>query len=100
MSYATVFQQHLRLAILRVLDEMPGCKANSSILHSAMETLGFSATRDTVRNELAWLAEQNLVVCSDTSMTSLVIATLTERGGDVAAGRAVAPGVQRPTPRG
>lgn len=100
MSYSDTFQEHLRLALLRVLDDQPGCKANSSVLHSAMETMGFAVTRDAVRGALAWLAEQGLATSAETSMPGLWIATLTERGGDVASGRARVPGVQRPTPRG
>lgn len=100
MSYSETFQQHLRLSLLRVLDEQPQCKANSSVLHSAMEQMGFAASRDAVRGSLAWLAEQGLITLADTAMPGLSIAILTERGADVAAGRTRHPGVERPTPRG
>lgn len=98
MSYAEHFSKHVRIAILRVLAEAPSCRANSSILHSALDGLGLTATRDQVKTELAWLAEQRLV--ANQELESLVIATLTERGMDVAQGRTHVPGVQRPTPRG
>lgn len=98
MSYAEHFSKHVRIALLRVLASAPACRANSSILHSAVDELGLTATRDQVKTELAWLAEQGLVTCVDYS--GLVVATLTERGEDVAAGRTVVPGVQRPSPRG
>ncbi len=48
-------------------------------------------------HQLAWLAEQGLVENDD--MGGLVVATLTQRGADVAQGRVTVPGVKRPTPR-
>ena len=98
MNYAEHHSKHVRIAILRVLDAAPGCRANSSILHSALDDLGLTCTRDQVKGELAWLAEQRLVTNAETG--ALVVATITERGADVAAGRTVVPGVQRPSPRG
>lgn len=99
MDYSIHFSQHLRIAILKVLNTAPSCRANSSILHSAVDELGLTATRDMIKTELAWLAEQGLlstvVLAGD-----LVVATLTERGQDVADGRTVVPGVRRPSPRG
>jgi hypothetical protein len=50
-----------------------------------------------VRSEIAWLAEQGLAT-SDELPGGLLVATLTERGSDVASGRASVPGVQRPNP--
>jgi len=98
MSYQDHFAKHVRIAILRVLDSAPGCRANSSILHSAVDELGLTASRDQVKGEIAWLGEQGLIKVVDHD--GLLVASLTERGADVAAGRAVVPGIQRPTPRG
>jgi hypothetical protein len=97
MNYADHFAKHLRIALLKALDTAPARRANSSILHSAMDGLGLTATRDQVKTELAWLAEQGLLTVED--LGGLYVATLTERGLDVAEGRTVAPGVQRPAPR-
>lgn len=98
MAYAEHFSKHLRIALLRVLNAAPSCRANSSILHSALPEVGLTPTRDQIKTELAWLAEQQLLTADDHN--GLVVATLTERGMDVAEGRTVVPGVQRPTPRG
>jgi hypothetical protein len=97
MSYADHFSQHVRIAILRVLERAPGFRANSSILHSAIDELGLTASRDQVKTEISWLGEQQLVSVVDHD--GLLVATLTERGGDVAHGRATVPGVKRPAPR-
>ncbi|WP_066667369.1 MULTISPECIES: VpaChn25_0724 family phage protein [unclassified Sphingomonas] len=98
MSYLQeTFLPHLRLTLLRVLEKAPGYCANSSILTQAVREMGLAATRDQVRAELAWLADQRLVSTLEPS-GGLVVATITERGFDVAGGVAVVPGVQRPTP--
>lgn len=94
MSYKEVVQADMRLVILRLLSEMPAMRANSSVLYSALDEFGHSASRDTVKTELAWLAEQGLITREE--MASIVVATLTERGVDVAKGRASVPGVKRP----
>lgn len=98
MNYREHFAKHVRIAILRFLDSAPGCRANSSILHSVVDELGLTSSRDQIKSEISWLAEQGLVSFID--MDGLFVATLTERGADVAGGRTVVPGVQRPTPRG
>lgn len=68
---------HLRLSILRTLAGAPGYKANSSVIHSVATEFGLVTSRDRIRTELAWMAEQGLVACQD--MVGLTVATLTER---------------------
>lgn len=96
-AYREHFAEHLRLTILRLLAEMPSFSANSSVITDAAHEMGLVATRDIVRTELAWLAEQGLISTREPA-PGLVVATTTERGLDVAAGRAIVPGVQRPGP--
>lgn len=90
---------HIRLAALRLLDDQPGYQANDSVLHQAVNALGLPCTRDQIRGHIAWLAEQRLVTSIEPG-NGLIIVTLTERGSDVANGRSVTTGVQRPSPRG
>jgi hypothetical protein len=101
MSLATdlarAHDAHVRLSILRLLSDLPGYCANDSVLSQAVNAVGLTCTRDQVRGHLSWLAEQRLVTSVDAG--HLTVATLTERGGDVAAGRSVVDGVQRPSPR-
>ncbi len=92
--YAEFLRQDMRLVILRLLSEMPGYRANSSMLNAALDHYGHTASRDQVKSELAWLAEQGLVKLED--IGAVLVATLTERGQDVAAGRARVPGINRP----
>jgi Fe2+ or Zn2+ uptake regulation protein len=88
---------HARLAILRALTEAVQHSTNDSILAMLMEQLGLPVTRDQLRGQLGWLEEQGLVRLMRPA-DSLVVVTLRERGADVALGRAVVDGVQRPSP--
>lgn len=93
MSFAAYLAEDRRLVLLRLLAEMPAYGANSSVLHSGLDRLGHKVPRDTIKADLAWLAEQGLVALEEVG--PVVVATLAERGQDVAAGRAVVPGVKR-----
>jgi hypothetical protein len=92
--YADFLRHDMRLVILRLLGEMPGYRANSSVLNTALDNFGHTASRDQVKTELYWLAEQAAVTLNDVG--PVLVATLTERGQDIAAGRARVPGVKRP----
>ena len=93
-DFKTIIREDMRLVILRLLAEMPAYRSNSSVLLAGLENFGHAPTRDTVKTEVQWLAEQDLVTVENVG--PVVVATLTERGGDVAKGRAVVPGVKRP----
>jgi HD-like signal output (HDOD) protein len=94
-DYLRHLAEHRRLSILKVLDRAPGYSANDSVLHDAVVSLGISSTRDQVRGDLGWLAEQQLVTLRDVEM--LKVATITVRGADVAKGLAIVEGVKRPS---
>jgi len=98
MSYADVITQDIRLVCLRFLLEN-GYSLNESILHALVKAqAGYNVTRDKIETELAWLKEQGLVTLDDSP--GFYIATITQRGSDIADGSATAPGVRRPSPRG
>lgn len=92
------FAQHLRqdqrLVLLRILSELPSYRSNSSVLVGLMEKLGHIMSRDQVKTELRWLAEQGLLSLDEAG--AVLVATLNERGQDVAEGRARVDGIQRP----
>jgi hypothetical protein len=92
----------LRLELLLILKEAGGYEANTSVLQSALGMIGYQVSRQVVRDQILWLAEQGLVSHEVLAAEALSIdvATLTERGLDVAAGREIVEGVQRPAPRG
>lgn len=94
------FEAHLaadrRLVILRLLADSSGYAANEFIVQAILADLGHEVGGDKLRTELAWLAEQGLL--STAMVGGVQIATLSARGLDVARGRALVPGVNRPQP--
>lgn len=97
-SFAPVHDGHIRLSVLQLLDAQPGYLANDSVLHQAVSAMGLACTRDQMRGHLGWLEEQRLVTLL-VPAAGIVVATLTERGADVAAGRSIITGVARPQPK-
>ncbi|MCY1538972.1 hypothetical protein D9M68_745380 [compost metagenome] len=93
-QYAEFLRQDMRLVILRLLVEMPAYRANSSVLNAALDNFGHSVSRDQVKTELQWLSEQGAVKLEE--MGPVLVATLTERGQDIASGKARVPGIKRP----
>lgn len=94
MIFSDYLRRDVRLVCLRILAEMPGYRANSSVIANLLEQFGHAVTRDQVKTELRWLEEQGLVAIEDAG--SVLVATLQERGQDVAGGRATVDGVARP----
>lgn len=94
MSFADYLRKDVRLVVLRVLTEMPSYRANSSVLSNVLHQFGHSVTRDQVKTELRWLAEQGLLLLEEAG--SVLVATLEERGQDVAEGRAKVDGIAKP----
>ncbi len=97
MNFIERRMEDRRLVILRLLQGTPGYEAGESVIHLALADFGHSVSRDTVRSDFAWLEEQGLVRTNQ--IASVMIARATERGIDVALGRATVPGVKRPAPR-
>lgn len=98
-SYTDFMAEDRRLVILRILQDQPQFSLNESVMQSALERFAHVVSRDTLRGDLAWLEEQGLVA-TEVVAQRVWVAQLTERGGEVATGRARHPGVKRPSPRG
>lgn len=88
------FTEDRRLVILRLLLESGGYTANEYMIKTMLPQLGHHVSSDRVQTDLAWLQEQQLLHVSD--VAGVCIATLTDRGQDVANGAATVPGVKRP----
>lgn len=100
-DFAHYHAEHIRLAVLKLLAGQPAYNANDSILTLAVNAIGLTCTRDQMRGHISWLAEQLLVTRMEAGGTPpIIVATLTERGGEVAAGRSFVQGVQRPGAKG
>lgn len=94
MSYRQFAAADQRMVVLQALEEDPGYSHNEGVLRSVLGTFGHQVSRDGLRTELAWLAEQGLITLSDAG--GVQVAKLTSRGEDVAQGHARVPGVARP----
>ncbi len=96
MALQDILQKDQRLVILRVLSENAGYRANESVLDCALGSLGHYISRDKVKTEMGYLAEQGLITLNESFGTT--VATLTSRGLDIATGQATHHGVKRPRP--
>ncbi|EHJ7193403.1 ArsR family transcriptional regulator [Salmonella enterica subsp. enterica serovar Victoria] len=91
-----ILTEDRRLVILRSLLDCNN-EANESILQDYLDAYGHNVSRDVVRGQIDWLAEQNLVTVEN--LSGFYVVTLTGRGQDVAEGRAKVSGVKRPRAR-
>ena len=94
MNFASFLREDQRLVMLRFLSEMPSYSSNSSVIYQALTRYGHAPSRDQIKSELRWLEEQGLLKVEE--VESVLLATLTERGMDVAKGRVKQDGVKRP----
>ncbi|MCX7172568.1 MAG: ArsR family transcriptional regulator [Proteobacteria bacterium] len=92
MSYADEVAADRRLMILRALEATTGYGANVTLIGLFLDSKGHKASHDLLQGDLAWLTEQGFVELKDEAVL------LTQRGADIAAGRARHPGVRRPRP--
>lgn len=98
MSYPDFLRTQRRLVILRLLSEQAAYRSNSSVLHAGLYHLGVSSSRDDVRTDLAWLAEQDLLRLEQAA-EGVYVVTLSARGLDVVHGQTHVPGVAKPSPK-
>lgn len=98
MSFVSFETEHIRLAIVQILDQDSDYRHNEHILAGALDELGYRLSSDRLRSECSWLAEQGLITLERVG-GSVWVASLTRRGQDVAAGRCRIPGIARLRPR-
>lgn len=96
MNFAQFQTEDRRLVLLRALHAAAQYTANAYLLRRFAESLGHTASADRIEQDVAWLVEQGLVTRK--APEGVTVATLTQRGQDVADGSATVPGVARPRP--
>lgn len=96
MDKFSIFAQDQRLLILRSLLE-GNYDANESILRDCLALYGHDISKDALRNHLLWLEEMGLIKLRRL-LDGYLVASLAQRGEDVAKGRSVVAGVRRPSP--
>lgn len=96
MSFENHLKEEMRLVLLRLLNELPSYRSNSSTLHSGLDRWGLSFSRDQVKTELYWLKDQG---CLSIEMEdpAVMVVKLTERGQDAVENRARIHGIKRPS---
>lgn len=83
-----------RLEVLQLLADQPSGSANDAALCEALNAMSHVVSRDRMRELLFWLAAQGALHVLDLRMSSgMIVATLTERGHDIARGRSRIAGV-------
>lgn len=96
MSFADYINEHVRIAVLRLLKDNRG-HANESVLREGLSQLAFSLSRAEMRAQLEWLKNAG-VITHEWPFPTVLVARLTERGLDVAEGNEQVAGVHRPSP--
>lgn len=96
MSFENQLKEEMRLVILRLLNELPSYRGNSSTLHSGLIHWGLSFSRDQVKTELYWLHDQGCVAV-ELDTPDVVVVKLIARGQDVVENRTKVHGIQRPS---
>ena len=96
MSYAQTLSEHRRLTILKHLQKVSGYTANASILTDVANGVGVTSTRAQIEADLGWLEETGLATLERAG--DFIVVTATQRGVEVAVGRAFVEGVKRPRP--
>lgn len=96
MNYLKLLEEDRRLTILLLLVESPDYKANQFLIQEALDGFGHTVSMDRIKADFAWLAEQGLIELAE--LGGIQVPKLTDRGLDVAQGRARHPGVKRPRP--
>lgn len=87
----------MRLVLLRLLNEMPSYRGNSSTYDGGLDRWGLSFSRQyQVKTELYWLKDQGCLSIEMEDPAVLVV-KLTERGQEVAENRTRIPGIKRPS---
>ena len=95
MNYPRYRTGSMRRMALVALSLSPDYRATLTTLRKALSGVGFNPSADTLRTEVAWLAEQGAVDFAEDGPNLAV--SLTERGEDIAAGRASVPGIAAPS---
>ncbi|MBJ8477186.1 MULTISPECIES: VpaChn25_0724 family phage protein [Acinetobacter] len=96
MSFENQLKEEMRLVMLRLLNELPSYRGNSSTLHSGLTHWGLSFSRDQVKTELYWLKDQGCVEI-ELDNPDVIVVKLKERGQDVVENRTKVHGIKRPS---
>ena len=95
-EFADFETEFRRRDLLLVLLASRDYSCNESLLRTVLRGQGYLASGAQLRDDLFWLSERQLVRTRD--VAGVLIATLLERGRDVAEGAESETGIARPEP--
>jgi len=98
MSYSDYTLKNVRLIILRALSEESDYTHNETILDEILKTFGHTKSRDYIRNQLRYLADDAGAITLREA-GSVLIATITQRGLDHVGMKIEIEGVQKLRPQ-
>lgn len=84
-----------RFLVLRLCAEVPDLSLDTPLLAAAISQLTYACSIDQAETAAGWLQEQGLVDLRKMPGGNSLV-TLTDRGVDIANGRAIVSGVRRP----
>ena len=93
MSFAKAETEHQRRVILDILAQQNDYAQNQIMLKQGLKMVGHTVSADKIVSEFHWLKEQGLVSVDEFGGFS--VATLTQRGLDIAEGASSIPGIAR-----
>jgi len=96
MSLADFKREDRRLLILKALASESDYAISDVVMRGLLSEFGHGISMDVMHADLAWLQDVGLL--SIEKAGRVVIATVTDRGVDVAEGRSIVPGIRRPRP--
>lgn len=97
-AYRTMQTEDQRLQILRYLGSQPAYSAHEHLIRDALGRVGHTVSAAAVRSHLAWLDALPAPAVALSGTGLIQVATLTQRGDDIARGAAHEPGIARPRP--
>lgn len=97
MSFLDRVAASQRLHVLQLLEQDAGYSHNQHILSAGLGALGHSISSDGVRDHIRWLEKADLLSVKEVFGIGLV-ATINDRGVEVAKGRLTVDGIERPRP--
>lgn len=85
-------QSYTRRAILSLLAYDTDYRLTADVIEAALDASAQAVTRDALENELRWLNEQGFIALEH--LSGITIATLTDRGLEIARGKSRAHGIR------
>lgn len=94
-SFKESLREDLRRVVLDLLEQAAGHDLNADMIRLGLAEFGHHPSADQIKTELNWLKEQGYLNVAERGY-GVLVAKLTQRGADVAKGRAAVPGVGEP----